>query len=323
MARYEYQRLPGSQFIRILTLHPSQRYGDSLHCRLETALLDNTSDYRALSYCWSMNENGDVSQCHSISVKGRSLAVSRNLFEGLKRIRSATGSVRIWVDAICINQNDTEERNAQVTCMASIYSLARSVIVWLGEGATEEHDREAYEVLQHFHANNDKDTLANLHRTQRIKRVRLQNGWSVVAPSVMLSPCAVASARRSGNEILQNLTKSFIWKAIPTRSTVNQIHWSRRENCTCQGSGCVRCEAPVTLLSLIGKRDCFNDCIMVPRNRKLYSDLWRLCTSLISLLTRRYFSRRWIVQELQLAYHTIYRSHGDRTRYRYPNGSTA
>jgi Heterokaryon incompatibility protein (HET) len=38
-----------------------------------------------------------------------------------------------WIDAICINQNDIEERNAQVKRMRDIYTQLSYVLVWLGK----------------------------------------------------------------------------------------------------------------------------------------------------------------------------------------------
>lgn len=40
----------------------------------------------------------------------------------------------MWIDAVCINQRDISERNAQVANMTSIFACAENVIVWLGEG---------------------------------------------------------------------------------------------------------------------------------------------------------------------------------------------
>lgn len=61
-----------------------------------------------------------------------------NLFDALERIRDSKLCMTIWVDAICINQEDIDERSAQVKQMADIYSAARRVLIWIGDGHPEE-----------------------------------------------------------------------------------------------------------------------------------------------------------------------------------------
>ena len=58
------------------------------------------------------------------------LSIGRNLYEGLQKVLPEVQY--LWVDAICINQNDTAERAIQVPLMGSIYADANSVLVWLG-----------------------------------------------------------------------------------------------------------------------------------------------------------------------------------------------
>lgn len=84
--------------------------------------------YDALSYAW-----GDPGRVEKIVVNGKWLGVARNLHTGLLRLRHPKEHRRLWIDAICINQNDTNERNHQVGMMQRVYSAASSVIVWLGD----------------------------------------------------------------------------------------------------------------------------------------------------------------------------------------------
>jgi hypothetical protein len=67
-----------------------------------------------------------------ISVNGRPFWAGRNLVLALRHLRSPTHSLLLWVDAICINQANTAERNAQVSLMAFVYARAQRVIAWLG-----------------------------------------------------------------------------------------------------------------------------------------------------------------------------------------------
>jgi hypothetical protein len=81
--------------------------------------------YTALSYVW-----GDVSNPIPITLDKKNIRVTQNLHRALQRFRKTT--VLLWVDAICINQQDLDEKNVQVNMMAKIYVKAASVAVWLG-----------------------------------------------------------------------------------------------------------------------------------------------------------------------------------------------
>jgi hypothetical protein len=60
------------------------------------------------------------------------LAITKNLHDALLRLRLPTQPRLVWTDAICINQEDIEERGSQVKLMGDIYRFADSVVIWLG-----------------------------------------------------------------------------------------------------------------------------------------------------------------------------------------------
>ena len=66
----------------------------------------------------------------------RPFAVARNLFEAMHSLRQEWTPITIWIDAICINQDDMEERSHQVGMMRDIYQKASRIIVWLGPKST-------------------------------------------------------------------------------------------------------------------------------------------------------------------------------------------
>jgi hypothetical protein len=113
---------------------------------LETYSLDqDRPEYSALSYTWGhpiLNDfKDDLS--HTIVCNGRRIPIGLNLYEALHYlfIESDVAPELIWIDAICIDQRNVEERGAQVKQMTSVYIHATCVIVWLG---TEDQDaREA------------------------------------------------------------------------------------------------------------------------------------------------------------------------------------
>lgn len=118
--------------IRILSLAPG--IGDSVlrgDLIVESLNYDDLH-YTALSYTWS----GPVSQC-SIIIGGVPLHITENLELALRHIRGPDRPKNLWVDAICINQNDNEEKSVQVLLMGDIYANAARTIVWLGEQSAD------------------------------------------------------------------------------------------------------------------------------------------------------------------------------------------
>ena len=92
----------------------------------ETVLDECTGSYEALSYVW-----GDGSEKTPIQINGSTLEVGTNLRLALFNLREPNKPRTLWIDAICINQDDISERNQQVTIMGDIYSRARRTVVWL------------------------------------------------------------------------------------------------------------------------------------------------------------------------------------------------
>ena len=84
--------------------------------------------YKAISYAW-----GDPVFPRTLQLPGGQLRITESLFGALKRFRSESESVRLWADAVCINQDGILEKNHQVTVMYQIYERAEEVLVWLGE----------------------------------------------------------------------------------------------------------------------------------------------------------------------------------------------
>ena len=86
------------------------------------------NEYYALSYAWGNPIRNQSSLCN-----GQSLMITSSLLLALSNLRKDHADRYLWVDAICINQNDPEDKSIQVRRMSSIYRDAVAVIVWLGE----------------------------------------------------------------------------------------------------------------------------------------------------------------------------------------------
>ncbi|KZM28550.1 uncharacterized protein EKO05_0005580 [Ascochyta rabiei] len=131
---FQYRALSGTGCIRLASILPDER-GADVKLELEHADLDSDLTYECLSYAW-----GPVDHDLSITLNGSSFLVSSTLHIALEHLRYAQQKRKIWIDAICINQADVEERSKQVAIMKRIYQKATRVVVWLGP-ATESSDQ--------------------------------------------------------------------------------------------------------------------------------------------------------------------------------------
>lgn len=181
LSPYRYSALPSESSIRLLQIFQDSSCAQGFLARLETYELDDAPPFWALSYTWGPSEFDEGSNAsektktqftHLVCDGGR-LRVGQNLFDFLRQFkndiaffaetselgrqsRKANHSARLiypkngfnlWVDAICIDQQESQERCHQVQLMGQIYEAARSVIVWLG---TTEPPYEVYWVVRCF-----------------------------------------------------------------------------------------------------------------------------------------------------------------------------
>lgn len=128
---YRYGSLPPDT-IRLLRLLPHQDRNAPIHCQLFDYSLQEsdtrTHPYDALSYVW-----GGSDKPQSISISQHPVVVTRNLHEALSRLRYRSIERIIWIDAVCINQENDREKEQQIQLMAKIFAQANCVVVWLGE----------------------------------------------------------------------------------------------------------------------------------------------------------------------------------------------
>ncbi|KAK3321363.1 heterokaryon incompatibility protein-domain-containing protein [Cercophora scortea] len=110
---------------RLFELFPGSR-DDVLSGSLRTVDLKTNPDYDAVSYVW-----GDPRPCFDLVIDGQLLQIGESLGKALIAMRQHYESRILWVDAICINQQDVAERGHQVRLMANIFSAAQTVRVWL------------------------------------------------------------------------------------------------------------------------------------------------------------------------------------------------
>jgi hypothetical protein len=161
----------GSQ-IRIVTIHPG-RQDDPVSCTLEIYTFAHAPRYEALSYCWGEEEN-----LQPIRLQGVDWNVTPNLYRALKGLRKEKGSRVMWIDAVCINQKDKEEKSAQVPLMGFIYKNARQVIAWLGDD--NEHTQEVFALIE------DLPAMLSLEGTDTPLTEECVREWKAIWESVEL-----------------------------------------------------------------------------------------------------------------------------------------
>jgi len=138
-------RSPNSHYIRVLDVRAST-HTDGFHepIRSELRIIDMYAvprpRFSALSYVWGQ----DGGEALTISCGEHLLPVLPSAHSALRFLRKKLGNFTIWIDAICINQADIEERQSQIPLMGEIYTRAEFVYVWLGEGNNKTHRAMAY-----------------------------------------------------------------------------------------------------------------------------------------------------------------------------------
>lgn len=113
--------------IRLVHLHPYTA-GKDITCHIETVNLDTRPFYEALSYEWGPPDSERL----PITVQSTTILVRQNLWWAMQHLRQKYETRTLWIDAICINQENTHERNHQVGQMKRIYSEALRVVAWIG-----------------------------------------------------------------------------------------------------------------------------------------------------------------------------------------------
>ncbi|KAI6370098.1 hypothetical protein MCOR25_004269 [Pyricularia grisea] len=189
-SNYFYKPLPlssprsAARPFRLLRLLPATEAATPLQGELEHVDLSDAPRYEALSYVW-----GDPVFNHELHIIENSnddvVHITKNLSQALRRLRLPDEPRTLWVDAICINQDDIEERGRQVAMMQAIFGSCECCLAWLGpfshkddkprrfEIAEEEYMTEAIELFERIAVHDiallgskkeTAETIASLHR---------------------------------------------------------------------------------------------------------------------------------------------------------------
>ncbi|KAF2110640.1 heterokaryon incompatibility protein-domain-containing protein [Lophiotrema nucula] len=160
----------------------------TIKCEIHRASLDPPPEYIAISYTWGDADDtrpivlveepphpvdGKLSEYKGDSIECL-IPVAASLHGALGALRRRDRDVYVWVDALCIDQQNRDERAQQVKLMTSIYKLATSVAIWLGPEEDESHLAMAMlnEIAKHQGSpEHIKGLIANEHKRQHFAAI--------------------------------------------------------------------------------------------------------------------------------------------------------
>lgn len=283
--------------IRVLRVASYQTEPGKLKCELQSTTIVECA-YSALSYTWD-HEYSTGEELDPVEINGRPLQLRRNLLGFIDLVsKTSIAGQNLWVDAICINQDDIEERSQQVQQMGNIYKSAERVYVWLGRTY-----RQMYLLMLLI----AKTTSMNDEWCEKMARfLHLWTREELI--DILLKVC---EARRFEHAPLR-LRKGLDLNPESLDGTTSQF-WK------CLSRDCIHrhglaasvfpeiCRA--TMLSFVQglEADVITRCLALDFSERFdgtiiqllgYKDL---AESAASMPQSRYWSRLWIVQELLLA----------------------
>ncbi|KAF2995184.1 hypothetical protein E8E14_003971 [Neopestalotiopsis sp. 37M] len=140
MNKSQYEHFPlESRSIRIIVLEPASDPSSEIKCSLYKTSLDYVVNFEALSYSWDGQSPDQPINCRTVgnldddpNILYDTLSVTVNCLHALRALREQSNRRLLWIDGICINQADIDEKSVQVALMGELYAASRGVIVWLG-----------------------------------------------------------------------------------------------------------------------------------------------------------------------------------------------
>ena len=240
---YQYLPMKADREIRLLYLESGS--GKSrLSCSLRIVPLSKDPIYEALSYTWGKPVFPASIKC---SPSGQ-LCITENLSVALYHLRLKDRIRVLWVDAICINQQDLVERSQQVSLIRDVYKGADRVIVWLGKDNGDA--RKAFEGLQDLATIHPKSDYKIKASTSRGRADALDNlltrGWFLRIWVIQELVCARKATIMCGNQSMEwerfldfartireegSYISSLSVALMVTLDNLNQIGYQKEQRC--------------------------------------------------------------------------------------------
>ena len=145
---YNYRLLqPTVQEIRVLHINQHRNVSDRtpMRCKLKHISLQDVpvEPFLAVSYCW-----GSSKKRVPLFVDGQNVTIPQTAAIAIQKL-SKGSSYPLWIDAVCIDQNNLQEKSQQVNMMKEVYSMAISVSIWLG--SAERSTADAIASIEKIH----------------------------------------------------------------------------------------------------------------------------------------------------------------------------
>ncbi|MCJ1238061.1 hypothetical protein MMC14_006049 [Varicellaria rhodocarpa] len=175
---YKYQPIPTKRQIRLIELY-SDDTSDPLHCRIFLASLNKLPEYEAISYAWGDPAYTVLIECNN---NRKQLSISYNLGVALEHLRWKDKSRVLWVDAICINQQNVAERGDQVQLMREVYRHAERVVAWVGE--EDEADAAAMNLgglMTQLFNRKEATRDYSIAKAGKVSAFAIQDAWKALA----------------------------------------------------------------------------------------------------------------------------------------------
>ena len=186
LPRYVYKPLQSDLNIRLIHLKPATDPEAEIVLYLSEHHITRAPRYEALSYTWgdasdvrditiitpittsgslpgSDSQDHDAKQVAELEVSSQqnlpptTLSVTYSCYSALRRLRNSTTPRRIWIDAICINQDDVQERNSQISLMYLIYHLCIRLVIDVGDASPTSN--AAIDFIVQYHQHRDAGEL--------------------------------------------------------------------------------------------------------------------------------------------------------------------
>jgi hypothetical protein len=164
--------------VRLLHLLPSLDYKAAIRVRgrLETISLDAKPKYNAISYTWGSREESNV-----VIIEDSVVSITANLMDVLRTLcaQRQGQTTSLWIDAVCINQENHHERTHQINLIRDIFAGAQEVLLCIGPG--NDHDDEAIADLRTISAQGSAELNETLliapHRICNIVKLLESEFW--------------------------------------------------------------------------------------------------------------------------------------------------
>ncbi|KAL6704194.1 hypothetical protein ACN47E_008451 [Coniothyrium glycines] len=137
---YQYQDIPSDKpsTVRLILLSPGEGH-EALRCEIVQCDLDQNPSYEAVSYTWATEEGDDRKSSH-IHCGDATIPITINCEAALRQLRWQRHVRLLWIDSICINQSDVNERNHQVGIMYKVYTKAKKVQICINDPSRDYWD---------------------------------------------------------------------------------------------------------------------------------------------------------------------------------------